>query len=115
MDRTWCTTLSHTVHLRLGALLSPYAPCVSQVWSVDTFQGAAEMWTKRWGRNDQSRDLHLLNGHPTIYWQFLANVLHHNVSRSVVPFPADSLTAAQFFSHVCAPGPHMVHYPHTFH
>ena len=41
-------------------------PYGGNVWSVDTFQGAVEMWLKPY-KNDSSRDLYLANGHPMIY------------------------------------------------
>lgn len=66
--------------------------------SVDTWLGAIEFWTKHIrGSNDATRDLKLRNGYPSIYYNFLSNVVHKNVTRQVVPFPVPSLLAADFF------------------
>lgn len=75
-------------------------PHGGNVWSVDTFQGAVEMWLKPY-KNDSSRDMYLVNGHPMIYWKFLANVIQAGLSKTIVPFPVNSNTAALWFKAKC--------------
>ena len=80
------------------------------VWSVDTFAGSMEFWLVqgKQGRGHAwkagkvtDRDLRLLNGHPTIYWQFMANVLREGLKDYIVPVPMDGSTAAHWFASTC--------------
>ena len=78
------------------------------VLAVDTFAGAAEMWMApmqkaymKSARGFAERDLRLMHGMPTIYFQFLANVIRENVSRTIVPFPVDALTASAWLRKLC--------------
>ena len=69
-----------------------------KIVAVDTWLGAIEFWTKHIkGKNDKTRNLYLRNGYPSIYYNFLSNVVHKNVTDQVVPFPVPSLLAADFF------------------
>ena len=36
------------------------------------------------------------NGYPTVYYQFLANVMHKNLEDIIIPFPQASALAARF-------------------
>lgn len=66
--------------------------------AVDTWLGAIEFWTKHMkGPTDSTRDLKWVNGYPSVYYDFLSNVVHANVTKQVVPFPAPSTLAATFF------------------
>lgn len=64
---------------------------------VDTWLGALEFWTDV---HDATRykALGLKNGYPTVYYQFLANVVRHGVADRIVPFPVTSPIAARWFA-----------------
>lgn len=65
----------------------------SRILCVDTWLGAAEFW-------DSPKDperyeaLELKNGFPSVFYQFLANVLHAGLEHTVIPFPQTSANAA---------------------
>ena len=71
------------------------------VVSIDTWTGAAEFWPQGAASGTRAvggtRDLHLVNGMPTVYNTFLSNVVRRNLSKVVVPFPVPSLVAAEVF------------------
>lgn len=66
-----------------------------KVVAVDTWLGALEFWRKR--ADDLTRDLKFVNGYPSVYYNFLSNVVHQGLQDQVVPFPSPSLMAAQYF------------------
>lgn len=57
---------------------------------VDTWLGSPEQWTTRDGRES----LRVRNGRPTLYEQFMANVIHCGLQNHVVPLPLTSRLAA---------------------
>jgi hypothetical protein len=63
---------------------------------VDTWLGALEFWTDQ---KDETRyrALGLKNGYPSVYYQFLANVVHEGLQDVIVPFPQTSAIAARWF------------------
>jgi SAM-dependent methyltransferase len=67
-----------------------------QIICVDTWLGAVEFWTDQ---ADPERYLSLKcrNGYPTVYYQFVANVLHEGCQDLIVPFPQTSTIAALWF------------------
>lgn len=65
-----------------------------KVLAVDTWLGALEMWDR--AGDDHSRDLRLEAGYPTVYRDFLSNVIRLRHQRVVIPFPTTSEIAAQF-------------------
>lgn len=69
----------------------------AQIVCVDTWLGALEFWRDR---DDENRflSLNLKNGYPTVYYQFLANVVHSNCQDRITPFPQTSLIAARYFA-----------------
>ena len=66
-----------------------------KVVAVDTWLGALEFWKK--SEHDLTRDLKFVNGYPSVYYNFLSNVVHQGLQDQVVPFPSPSLMAAQYF------------------
>tara|TARA_B110000858_G_scaffold38834_2_gene44005 strand:- start:372 stop:1238 length:867 start_codon:yes stop_codon:yes gene_type:complete len=68
------------------------------VIAVDTWLGALEFWTLRMsrGKSDPSRDLRLRHGYPHVYYEFVLNVLHSNISDYILPFPSTSRMANRF-------------------
>lgn len=57
----------------------------AKVVCIDTFLGSAEHYFC-------DQDLKKLHGYPTMYYQFLANVMHTNNQDIIVPIPLDSLS-----------------------
>lgn len=65
---------------------------------VDTWLGALEFWLSQ---DDPIRYKALRHqfGYPTVYHQFLANVLHRQHQDVITPFPQTSQIAARWFAH----------------
>ena len=70
------------------------APC-GKILCIDTWLGALEFWENQ---DDETRykALGLLNGFPSVYYQFLANVCHAGYQDIVIPFPQTSVNAARW-------------------
>jgi hypothetical protein len=67
---------------------------------VDTWLGAREFWTWRLdptisAESKEKRDLHLVNGYPSVYYTFLGNMKQLGLHDIVTPLPLPSNTAAQ--------------------
>ncbi|QDJ10824.1 Hypothetical protein HVPorG_02546 [Roseomonas mucosa] len=63
------------------------------VIAVDTFLGGSEHWNR--DRSDRIfEELGLRHGWPSLYWQFLSNVVAEGVSNLVLPIPQTSVNAA---------------------
>jgi hypothetical protein len=61
-----------------------------EIVCVDTWLGTVTHWLERMD------DMEF--GRPTVYYQFLANIIHSGHTGTIVPFPVDSITGAQFFT-----------------
>jgi len=59
---------------------------------IDTFLGSHEHWMNP----DHRRSLNPINGYPSIYRQFIANVIKSGFADIVTPFPIDSRNGALF-------------------
>lgn len=68
----------------------------TKIICVDTWLGALEMWTDK-EDEDRYSALKLKNGYPTIYYQFLYNVIEAGFGDIIVPFPQTSSIAARYF------------------
>lgn len=87
----------------LGASAIHMARCqaecgiAGQVLCVDTWLGSVEFWTNQ---DDPTRygSLNLNHGYPTVYYQFLANVLHAGCREYIIPFPQTSANAARWLA-----------------
>lgn len=66
----------------------------TQIICVDTWLGGVEHWDNF--RNTQT-NLHLVNGYPSLYYHFLANVVYEGLQDVIIPFPVPSSVAAQYF------------------
>ena len=53
---------------------------------IDTWLGTMSQWLL----NTQQNDFMQINGRPTLYEQFMMNIMHNNLSDIVVPFSAPS-------------------------
>jgi SAM-dependent methyltransferase len=67
----------------------------TKIRCVDTWLGALEFWGD--DNKDSKRDLHLKNGYPQVYYQFLSNMVHHGLTDIVLPFPTTSTIGAKYF------------------
>jgi hypothetical protein len=82
------------------------------VVAVDTWLGALEFWTRTEsaGAPDPTRNLLPAHGYPQVYYQFLTNVAQRNLSEYVIPFPASSRLAHDFFAlHPAQPRAQLIH------
>lgn len=61
---------------------------------VDTWMGAVEFWNDH--DDDRYRSLGLKNGYPTVYYQFLANVVKSGFRDVITPFPQTSTIAGRW-------------------
>lgn len=62
-----------------------------EIVCIDTFLGSVEHWT---GQQDLlMKDV--VNGRPSIYEQFLSNVVHNGLMKYITPFPIDSINGAE--------------------
>ena len=64
-----------------------------EIVCIDTFCGSDYEWSSKEGYFERLCHAH---GRPTLYEQFLANVIKDGHSDLIVPFPIDSLSAARF-------------------
>jgi len=72
--------------------------CV-QLICVDTWLGTTHAWHNKDMENPKDgNDLHLGNGYPTVYYQFLYNVIHAQADDIIVPFPLPSAMGALYFA-----------------
>ncbi len=80
----------HMAKVARGLGLAPEIIC------VDTWLGAVEFWTDQ---QDPERYLSLKcrHGYPTVYYQFVANVLHEQCQDLITPFPQTATIAALWF------------------
>lgn len=69
----------------------------TQIYCVDTWLGAEEFWT--WAGHTPERDLKLKNGYPQVYFNFLSNVVQHNLQDIIVPIPNTSYIGYLILKH----------------
>jgi hypothetical protein len=70
-----------------------------KIYCVDTWLGALEFWVGDLAGTPE-RDLMLKCGFPSVYYQFLSNVIHAGLQDVIVPFPNTSLIGARYFGRV---------------
>lgn len=84
-----------------GASIITMAEAVKQaglksvIIAIDTWLGSSEHWTNR----DWRRDLLIVNGYPSLYYTFLANMVEAGHADRVVPLPLDSQSASEVLRH----------------
>lgn len=71
----------------------PHCP----ILCIDTWLGAREFWEDI-AHDPRHEALRLRHGYPGVYYQFLANVLHHKAEGRIVPLPQTSLSAARLLA-----------------
>lgn len=64
-----------------------------QVLCIDTWLGAAEFWDSQQDV-ERYQALGIKQGFPTVFYQFLANILHAGLQDTIVPFPQTANNAA---------------------
>lgn len=80
----------------------------TKMYCVDTWLGGVEMWhgnmPQTWNGSTyekekwtDERDLRLKNGYPSIYYQFISNVIHKGYTDRIIPFPQTSTIAWKWF------------------
>ena len=67
----------------------------AEILCIDTWLGAAEFWNDH---QDPERylSLRIRHGYPSVFYQFLANVLHSGFDQTITPFPQTSQIAARW-------------------
>lgn len=61
---------------------------------VDTWLGGLNQWTVK--GNDWSIHPFLVNGYPSVYYQFFSNMIHAEVSDYILPIPNTSINVARY-------------------
>lgn len=65
----------------------------AQLLCIDTWLGSVEFWLRP--GNELNRGLGLVHGYPSVYFRFLANVVHAGLQDVIVPYPSTSVAAAR--------------------
>lgn len=74
-----------------------YQPPKFEIVCVDTWLGSSEFWV--WKDSPQHYDqLNLINGYPSVYYQFLSNVINEGWKDKITPMSMPSLQAARIFN-----------------
>lgn len=69
----------------------------TKIYCIDTWLGAEEFWT--WLKDTPERNLKLKNGYPQVYFDFLSNVVKHNVENIIIPVPNTSYIGSLILKH----------------
>jgi hypothetical protein len=74
----------------------------TKIYCVDTWLGSLEFFDESLGMLSsefyrQERDLRYVNGYPSVYYQFLSNVVHTNNEGLIIPIPNTSIIASRYF------------------
>ena len=68
-----------------------------QILCIDTWLGGIEHWIQKDVKGKPwFNDLNLKNGYPSLYYQFLYNVIHSKLEDIIVPFPNTSSIVAKY-------------------
>ena len=104
--KTYIDTIQPELILELGTWLGGSAIAMAKIIKekgittkiicVDTWLGSLEFIGLK--EKDEHRSLVPINGHPTIYNQFLANVIHENLQDIIIPLPNTIHLACTFLS-----------------
>lgn len=66
------------------------------IYCIDTWLGSTEFWTTH--ADTKERDLMLINGYPSVYYQFLSNIVTLNLQDMIIPVPNTSANAAKILT-----------------
>lgn len=64
-----------------------------KIYCVDTWLGSVDFWYD----SNKEFDLKLINGYPSVYYNFLSNVVHYQLTDIIVPVPMCSNQAYKVF------------------
>jgi predicted O-methyltransferase YrrM len=70
----------------------------TKIYCIDTWLGAEEFWTRF--KDTPERDLRCKNGYPQVYFDFLSNVVKHEVQDIIIPIPNTSFVGSKILSHL---------------
>jgi hypothetical protein len=82
--------------IHMGRCLERAGIADCKIVCVDTWLGAVEFWTNQ-ADPTRYQALALRHGYPTVYYQFLSNVIHAGLQQMIIPFPQASTVAARWF------------------
>lgn len=81
----------------------------TKIYCIDTWLGALEFFDGSLGllsseEYRKERDLRYVNGYPSIYYQFLSNVVHTKNEERIVPIPNTSIIGSRYLKNheICA-------------
>ena len=104
--KTYIDNIEPTLILELGTWLGGSSIAMAKIIKekdintriicIDTWLGSLEFIGLH--EKDEERSLVPINGYPTIYNQFLANVMHENLQDIIIPFPNTIQLACTFLS-----------------
>lgn len=82
-----------------GASALTLAECcpAAEIVCIDTWQGSAEMWQNH-ADSERYGALRLKHGYPTLYWQFLANVIRAGKQGQITPMPMASCVGLELLA-----------------
>lgn len=83
--------------INMGKILKKLGLKHAKIYAIDTWLGATEFWTTH--KDTPERNLHLKNGYPQIYYQFLSNVVHNNLQDTIIPITNTSITGLKILKH----------------
>ena len=70
----------------------------AEIVCVDTWLGNWQHWSRKAGVGSKE-DLRLVNGFPTLYFQFMSNVVARGYQDRITPLPLTGIAAAKLFAH----------------
>jgi hypothetical protein len=70
----------------------------TKIYCVDTWLGAEEFWTG--AAHTPERNLKCKNGYPQVYFDFLSNVVKHEVQDIIIPIPNTSFIGSKILKHM---------------
>jgi acetyltransferase-like isoleucine patch superfamily enzyme len=69
----------------------------SEIVCIDTWLGNWQHWSRTEGIGSRT-DLQMVNGFPTLYYQFLSNVISKGHQNTITPLPLTGVAAAKLFA-----------------
>ncbi len=69
----------------------------TKIYCIDTWLGAEEFWTSL--RDTPERNLKLKSGYPQVYFDFLSNVVRHQMQDIITPIPNTSHIGSRILKH----------------
>ena len=70
----------------------------TEIVCIDTWLGNWQHWSRKDGVGSRA-DLRLINGYPSLYFQFLSNVIARGYRDTITPLPLTSIAGAKLLAH----------------